>query len=246
MFAKKLAKASGMDYAIMTGGDVAPLGRDAVTEIHKLFDWASTSRKGVVIFVDEADAFLRKRAAGGMVMSEDARNALNAFLYRTGSENTDYMLVFATNLPDQLDFAVSDRADEAVPFTLPGPGERLELVKMYFDKNVKQSGVSSSSSSSGGLGSMFSRSRVQILLDKDLESKLDDKLQEIAKKIHGFSGREIAKLSIAIQAAAYGTPNATLTEELLDRVVAYRVEGHIQKKSWHAGSETLGDKAPDE
>ena len=40
------------------GGDVGPLGRDAVTELHKLFDWASTSRRGVLLFIDEADAFL--------------------------------------------------------------------------------------------------------------------------------------------------------------------------------------------
>jgi ATPase family AAA domain-containing protein 3A/B len=29
----------------MTGGDIAPLGRDAVTEMHKLFDWAQASNK---------------------------------------------------------------------------------------------------------------------------------------------------------------------------------------------------------
>lgn len=46
LFAKKLAMHSGMDFAIMTGGDVAPMGRDGVTAMHKVFDWASTSRKG--------------------------------------------------------------------------------------------------------------------------------------------------------------------------------------------------------
>ena len=46
----------------MTGGDVAPLGRDAVTAIHKVFDWSQTSRRGLLLFIDEADAFLRKRA----------------------------------------------------------------------------------------------------------------------------------------------------------------------------------------
>ncbi len=46
MFAKKLAMHSEMDYAILTGGDVAPMGRDGVTAVHKLFDWAETSRKG--------------------------------------------------------------------------------------------------------------------------------------------------------------------------------------------------------
>ena len=55
MFAKNMARNSGMDYAILTGGDVTPLGRTAVTELHKLFDWATTSRRGLLLFVDEAD-----------------------------------------------------------------------------------------------------------------------------------------------------------------------------------------------
>jgi ATPase family AAA domain-containing protein 3A/B len=80
MFAKKLAMHSGMDYAILTGGDIAPMGRDGVTAMHKVFDWASTSRKGLLLFVDEADAFLRKRSSE--TISEDMRSTLNAFLYR--------------------------------------------------------------------------------------------------------------------------------------------------------------------
>ncbi len=46
----------------MTGGDVAPMGREGVSAIHKLFDWSQTSNRGLLLFVDEADAFLRKRA----------------------------------------------------------------------------------------------------------------------------------------------------------------------------------------
>jgi ATPase family AAA domain-containing protein 3A/B len=71
MFAKKLAMHSEMDYAILTGGDVAPMGRDGVTAVHKLFDWAQTSKKGLILFVDEADAFLRKRSSEKI--SEDLR-----------------------------------------------------------------------------------------------------------------------------------------------------------------------------
>ena len=47
MFAKKLASHSGLDYAIMTGGDFAQLGRDAVTELHKVFDWSENSKRFV-------------------------------------------------------------------------------------------------------------------------------------------------------------------------------------------------------
>lgn len=48
----------GLDYALMTGGDVAPLGSQAVTKIHQLFDWGKKSQKGLLLFIDEADAFL--------------------------------------------------------------------------------------------------------------------------------------------------------------------------------------------
>lgn len=61
LFAKSLATSSGMDYAILTGSDIAPLGPSAVHEIHKVFDWANYSSKGIVVFIDEADAFFRKR-----------------------------------------------------------------------------------------------------------------------------------------------------------------------------------------
>ena len=43
---QSLARHSGMDYAIMTGGDVAPMGREGVTAMHRVFDWANTSRRG--------------------------------------------------------------------------------------------------------------------------------------------------------------------------------------------------------
>ena len=43
---QSLARHSGMDYAIMTGGDVAPMGKEGVSAMHKVFDWSQTSRRG--------------------------------------------------------------------------------------------------------------------------------------------------------------------------------------------------------
>lgn len=53
MVAKRLASSSGMDYAVMSGGDVGPLGKDAVTELHRLFQWAQQSSRGLLLFIDE-------------------------------------------------------------------------------------------------------------------------------------------------------------------------------------------------
>jgi ATPase family AAA domain-containing protein 3A/B len=130
MFAKSLAHHSGMDYAILTGGDIVPLGKDGVTAIHKVFDWANASRRGVVLFVDEADAFLRKRSK--VTISEDLRSTLNSFLYRTGEASSKFMLILASNQPDQFDWAINDRLDDLISFSLPKTDERFRLLKQYF------------------------------------------------------------------------------------------------------------------
>jgi ATPase family AAA domain-containing protein 3A/B len=81
---KKLASIIGIDCTLMSGGDVSPLGADAVTQIHNLFLWAKMSPKGVILFIDEAECFLGSRDSG--IMSETAHNVLNALLYNTGGE----------------------------------------------------------------------------------------------------------------------------------------------------------------
>lgn len=42
------------------------------------------------------------------------RNALNAFLYRTGEQTDRFMVVYASNQPEQFDDAINDRIDEMV------------------------------------------------------------------------------------------------------------------------------------
>ncbi|XP_038579206.1 ATPase family AAA domain-containing protein 3-like [Micropterus salmoides] len=212
LFAKKLALHSGMDYAIMTGGDVAPMGRDGVTAMHKVFDWASTSRRGVLLFVDEADAFLRKRATEKI--SEDLRATLNAFLYRTGEQSNKFMLVLASNQPEQFDWAINDRIDEIVNFAIPGLEERERLVRLYFDKFV--------------LGpATTGRQRLKVAqFDYGL------KCSDIAKRAEGMSGREISKLGVAWQAAAYSSEDGVLTEAMIDSRVDDAIKQHAQKMDW--------------
>uniref|UniRef100_A0A665TSC0 AAA+ ATPase domain-containing protein n=1 Tax=Echeneis naucrates TaxID=173247 RepID=A0A665TSC0_ECHNA len=223
LFAKKLAMHSGMDYAIMTGGDVAPMGRDGVTAMHKVFDWASTSRRGLLLFVDEADAFLRKRATEKI--SEDLRATLNAFLYRTGEQSNKFMLVLASNQPEQFDWAINDRIDEIVNFALPGPEERERLVRLYFDRYVLEPAT-------GG------RQRMKLA-----QFDYGKKCSEIAKRTKGMSGREISKLGVAWQAAAYSSEDGVLTEAMIDARVDDAVKQHLQKMDWLHGEEEAQAKS---
>ncbi|KAI4502404.1 hypothetical protein M0802_002316 [Mischocyttarus mexicanus] len=223
MFAKKLAEHSGMDYAIVTGGDLAPLGKDGVTAIHKVFDWAKTSRKGLLLFIDEADAFLRKRSSEHI--SEDLRAMLNAFLYRTGEQSNKFMLVLASNTPEQFDWAVNDRLDEMVEFNLPGIEERERLVRLYFDKFVLQPAIEG-------------KKRLKVA-----QFDYGALCTKMAKITEGMSGRELAKLGVAWQAAAYASENGILTEQMVIDRCMEAIRQHKQKVQWQSEQEKQESKS---
>lgn len=220
MVAREIARKSGLDYAMMTGGDVAPLGAQAVTKIHEIFDWAKKSNKGLLLFIDEADAFLCER--NSTYMSEAQRSALNALLFRTGDQSRDVVLVLATNRPGDLDSAVTDRIDEVIEFPLPQEDERFKLLKLYLNKYLAGEGDSYSDSKWGPL---FKKTPQRITI-KDLS---DDVIREAAKKTEGFSGREIAKLVASVQATVYGSPDCVLDSQLFKEIVDYKVAEHHQR-----------------
>ncbi|XP_043710979.1 ATPase family AAA domain-containing protein 3-like isoform X2 [Telopea speciosissima] len=218
MVAREIARKSGLDYAMMTGGDVAPLGPQAVTKIHEIFDWAKKSRKGLLIFIDEADAFLCER--NSTHMSEAQRSALNALLFRTGDQSRDIVLVLATNRPGDLDSAITDRIDEVIEFPLPGEEERVKLLNLYLNKYL-----SSEEKTESLYGSMLKKKQQKIIV-KDIS---EDVIREAARKTEGFSGREIAKLMASVQAAVYGRPDCVLDSQLFNEVVDYKVAEHHQR-----------------
>ena len=60
---------------------------------------------------------------------------------------------------------------------------------------------------------------------------------EAAKRTEGFSGREIAKLGIAWQSAAYGTADAKLDPYLFGSVLEAHVAQKALKSRWRVDSE---------
>lgn len=220
MVARELARRSGLDYALMTGGDVAPLGSQAVTKIHQLFDWSKKSKKGLLLFIDEADAFLCER--NKTYMSEAQRSALNALLFRTGDQSKDIVLALATNRPGDLDSAVADRIDEVIEFPLPGEDERFKLIKLYLEKYIAQAGERKP----GLFSNLFKKQQQKI----EIKGLTDDILREAAARTEGFSGREVAKMMAGVQAAVYGSEDCVLDANLFREVVDYKVAEHQQRR----------------
>jgi ATPase family AAA domain-containing protein 3A/B len=78
------------------------------------FSQVSRSRKGVLLFIDEADSFLSARTAG---MSEHLRNSLTTMLFHTGTATSQFMLVMATNRPGEYDLTTLEMRVEDDKYT---------------------------------------------------------------------------------------------------------------------------------
>lgn len=227
LFAKKLATQSGLEYAVMVGSDIAPLGPLAVGELNKLFDWAENQKNGIILFIDEADAFLRNRKDDEM--SESMRHSINSFLYRTGSPSERVIVVMATNAPDQLDEAVHDRIDEVVGFGLPSENERKTMLYHYL---VKYCQAPTSTMEKLQFAYKYPRS---IFREKKLitmEGVNHEVIEDIAKQSEGFSGRELTKMVIAWHDAAFTTDEAILTPDIMYKILKKFHLQHELKKTW--------------
>ena len=72
----------------------------------------------------------------------------------------------------------------------------------------------------------------------------DAELDDIATRIAGFSAREISKLCLGWQAAAYGgSENSVLSKEAADEVVDIFIRQHKSKEEWRAAEAGEGEHA---
>lgn len=200
MFAKKIARESGLAWAQMSGASFAKFKQgEGIQELDKLMKWAKNSN-GLLIFVDEAEAFLRSREK--MDPNSEAYQLLNNFLNYTGERNDRFMFVFATNHKDIIDSAVHRRIDDLLHVPLAEREERVEVLEMYRDKilfDVHQNGIE------------FVQSAQAALPDR--------KLFEISDNTKGLSNGDLEGIMNTIKTDADTTESGLVTPELVDGVV---------------------------
>lgn len=82
-----------------------------------------------VIFIDEIDGLVSERGSSGH--NEDSK-VVSEFLARLGEGSTNYLIIAATNRPDQLDSALlrPGRFDDQFEIGLPGTRDRVEMFKV--------------------------------------------------------------------------------------------------------------------
>lgn len=218
MIAKAIARASDMDYAIVSGADFSQFsqGQD-VEQLHVLLDWAAKAQRGLVLFIDEVDAFAMSRTIPGL----DQRwvKLLNAFLSRTGELSQKFMIIGATNNKKILDDAFLSRMHKHLHIGLPEKIERVCLLKQYLEKYIANDARDIL------VAGKRVPAKISIIPDVD-----DVYLEQVADKLNGFSGRDIAFMIDELRAICYRSPALALTKDIFDVLVTQTVQNKLQSK----------------
>jgi ATP-dependent 26S proteasome regulatory subunit len=194
MFAKSLARESGLEFAMMSGADFSSFENvgDAILELHKIIDWGENSEKGLLIFVDEAECFLQERTFPDT--HPRSVQLTNAFLSRVEKPSSNkVMWVFATNNRGVLDVAVESRIGKALEFALPDANGRKGIFFTYIEKYLNNEGIS---------------------VDDHIESKYND----ISGYLNGLSGRSIEEIVMEARRQAVAENNS-ITFDMMKHIM---------------------------
>lgn len=196
LFAKLLAEHCGMDYAIVPAANVSQFltKGTAVQELNNLFEWASRSSNGTIIFFDEAETFLADRKNLGI----DAQNALSAFLAKTGTPSNKIMVICATNRPTVMDAAVLSRLGLQVEFPLPDHNARQAQLRMH-------------------IKTVFEKQTGAFVKYEYLQN--EDHVVDISVQLEGCSGRTLQKFVNRLRQFALAQDTLEINADIINVVI---------------------------
>ncbi len=208
MFARILAEYSGMEYAIMSGSSFSQYRNgEGITQMNKLFEWAKNSSNGLLIVIDECEAFLGGRA--GSEVTDDSYQLLTNFLNLTGERSNKVMIVFSSNRPQMLDEAMKRRIDDAVEMPLPGYQERVDILKLYRDRLL-----------------IDPRHNTQEFIESAVAHLDKEALELVAHDTDGLSGGELEGIINGLISDASVTKEGLISYDLVQTAVGHMVDKH--------------------
>lgn len=220
-------------------------GSQGPAELRRLLTWASKSRHGGIIIIDEAESALGSRSKAQQDNKPSttdessspspgySRDCLNVLLSMTGSCcGGKIMLILTTTNPGDLDEAVLDRMDEIIHLPMPSQEERTVLLNNQFSRLFEQLNDDRPSLASRilfRLAPLSRRSRAPFDSHFDAEKHIADLAAD--SKTNGFSGRELDKLLKGIMHKTYasdrGILDATLWKKESDALIKSVAAKHL-------------------
>lgn len=116
-------------FIVRLDGLITKYMGESITKLRLIFNAMSNTR-GVYLF-DEFDSIGSNRSYGNDV--GEIKRVLNSFLLNIERDDSESVIVAATNLPEALDSALFRRFDDIINYPLPGQAE----LRATFEKHLK-------------------------------------------------------------------------------------------------------------
>lgn len=192
MIAEKIAKEAGMNYIMMSGGELGQFIKrgEHVAELNRLMNAAEKSSNPTIIFIDEAEGLCKNRAD----LDQERLELQNTLLNRTGTPSKKIMIILATNRLQDIDKAILNRMAHKIKIDLPGLEERVQIIDMYTQ---------------------------QFFSDENERAEFfgQEAVQTMARKTENLSGRSLFYIINMIFAKKGGTSDNRLTQSIVDATV---------------------------
>jgi SpoVK/Ycf46/Vps4 family AAA+-type ATPase len=121
-------------YTILMDKMVTKFMGETSAKLRQVFDLIQ-QKQGVYLF-DEFDAIGGERSRDNDV--GEMRRVLNSFLHFIERDNSDSLIIAATNNQRLLDTALFRRFDDVISYKLPSPTEKKELLKNHLSRYSKK------------------------------------------------------------------------------------------------------------
>lgn len=220
MMAKRIAKNSGLEYIYFAASSLDQFSiEEGMIKLTELFKYAEKSPVKLMIIIDEAEMLFANREKE---LSEKARKMLNLILGYTGTETNNFIIFALTNRPQDLDSAFLNRCGEIVEIGLPGLEQRKQIIRKYINDYLIEL-TKLKPQQLGFFESWFKKAQVQKKISISAGTFSDEVIDEMAKRMEGFAGRDISLFVLALQAAVYNAPDLLLTEEMVREILEQKI-----------------------
>jgi ATPase family AAA domain-containing protein 3A/B len=201
MLTRVLADRTDMDFLVTTGARLLQSGISGVKYFDDLIALAKHSTHGCIIFIDEAGGLFvdRKNLEYGSAHYQ----LLDHIIAVLGNDSNKFMIVAATNHPENMDPAMVRRFKDTIFMPLPDEDTRFELIKLYAHMVLFNSVEH---------GAKFIVAAKKVLSDQII--------RDIAQKTAGLSHAEVKDIVFDIQAKALVAPSGVVTAQIIDQAVA--------------------------
>lgn len=212
MLAKAMALEAGLEYMYFPAPNLEEYSlEEGIKQIRHLFEYARAYPKKLMIIIDEADAVFAKRNS----CSHTMRAFLNLILAYMGTEQNNFIVIAITNRPVDFDSAALSRFGEKLKIGSPEFNERKEIFTQYAHKYFIQSNELRKDNRSFFQRFLSPRPKTRLPLSVADDVFTEETFNTLAEQSEGLAGRDISDVMLAVQNAAYGMLDRTITQDII-------------------------------